>query len=213
MEYHKIKTIFARDVQGTKKLMEGVYNDKTIEFLKDSTWEMTEKIDGTNIRVVWDGHRVSFGGRTESAQIPAHLVNKLNSLFGTPEAEELFEQKFGAMTVTLFGEGYGEKINSGGNYISNGCDFILFDVFINGNFQPRSSVEDVAAAFGIKVVPIVLTGTLQQGVDFVKGAPKSTIGTANMEGVVARPKQELRDRAGNRIIVKIKVKDFITTRS
>lgn len=124
----------------------------------------------------------------------------------------MFEQKFGAMTVTLFGEGYGEKINSGGNYISNGCDFILFDVFINDNFQPRSSVEDVAAAFGIKVVPIVLTGTLQQGVDFVKGAPKSTIGTANMEGVVARPKQELRDRAGNRIIVKIKVKDFITTR-
>lgn len=80
MKYHKIKTIFARDVQGTKKLMEGVYNDKTIEFLKDSTWEMTEKIDGTNIQVVWDGHRVSFGGRTENAQIPAHLVNKLNSL-------------------------------------------------------------------------------------------------------------------------------------
>jgi hypothetical protein len=36
----------------------------------------------------------------------------------------------------------------------------------------------------------------------------STIGKAPMEGLVARPKVELQDRCGNRMIVKIKVKDF-----
>ena len=57
-------------------------------------------------------------------------------------------------------------------------------------------------------MPIVLTGTINDAVEFIKSCPKSTIGTANMEGVVGRPKIEMRDRCGNRIIVKIKVKDF-----
>jgi hypothetical protein len=34
------------------------------------------------------------------------------------------------------------------------------------------------------------------------------MGTAFMEGLVARPERELQDRCGKRIIVKIKVKDF-----
>jgi hypothetical protein len=54
----------------------------------------------------------------------------------------------------------------------------------------------------------VLEGTIQDGVDFVKAKPKSTMGTAMMEGVVGRPKIEMRDRSGKRVIVKIKVKDF-----
>ena len=47
-------------------------------------------------------------------------------------------------------------------------DFILFDVMINGNYQPRESVEDIAKYFNIDVVPIVLEGTLQDGVNYVK---------------------------------------------
>lgn len=38
--------------------------------------------------------------------------------------------------------------------------------------------------------------------------PKSTIGTADMEGVVARPVVEMKDRMGRRVITKIKVCDF-----
>ena len=68
-EYHKIKSIYERD-HNTKKLIEGKFVDETIEFLKDNIWEFTEKIDGTNIRVIWDGHRVTFAGRTDKAQMP-----------------------------------------------------------------------------------------------------------------------------------------------
>ena len=57
-------------------------------------------------------------------------------------------------------------------------------------------------------MPIVLEGTLQEGVDFVKTKPKSKIGTADSEGLVGRPLQELRTRSGQRVIVKIKVNDF-----
>jgi hypothetical protein len=208
IEYHKIEGLYARDMEGSKQLMEGVFRNSTVEFLKDNIWQFTEKIDGTNISVCWDGHTVSFNGRTERAQIPAHLVNFLNATFGTSEAEQIFEEKFGETPVILFGEGYGPKIQkAGGNYRSD-VSFILFDVFICGNWQPRASVEDVAKSFGIDVVPIIFEGTIQEGVDFVKTKPKSTIGTADMEGLVGRPKVEMRDRCGKRVIVKIKVNDF-----
>ena len=45
-------------------------------------------------------------------------------------------------------------------------------------------------------------------VDYVKTKPKSTIGTANMEGLVCKPELDMLDRQGNRLIVKVKVKDF-----
>lgn len=205
-EYHKIETLFERDLK-TKKLIEGKYRNETIEFLKNLKWQFTEKIDGTNIRIYWDGHKVSYFGRTDKAQIPAELMNRLVELFGGEVNEEIFEQKFGEIEVVLVGEGYGEKIQKGGLY-RKGQDFILFDVIIAGNWQPRESVEDIAKAFNIDTVPIVLEGTIQEGIDYVKAKPKSVFGTADSEGVVGRPEIELQDRTGNRVIVKIKVRDF-----
>ena len=207
IEYNKIETLYERDLEGSKKMIEGKFRNPAVEYLKDNVWQFTEKVDGTNIRVHWDGHKVTYGGRTEDAQIPSHLLNKLIEMFGSDEAEQIFEQKFGEMEVILFGEGYGPKIQKGGSYRPD-VSFILFDVLISHNYQPRSSVEDIARAFGIDVVPIIFEGTIQEGVDFVKTNPKSTMGTAMMEGLVGRPKVEMRDRCGKRVIVKIKVKDF-----
>ena len=208
-EYHKIETIYERDTTGSKKLIEGQFRNPTVDYLKNLYWEWTEKIDGTNIRVHWDGHQVSFGGRTDNAQIPAPLVNRLNDLFGGETNAQLFEQKFGETEITLYGEGYGVKIQKGGGlYKSDGVDFILFDARVGDLWLNRYSVEDIAAAFGIDVVPIVLRGDIDDAVKFVKAKPMSTIGTNMMEGLVGRPMEELRDRRGNRVIVKLKVRDF-----
>lgn len=206
-EYNKIETVYERDVNGTKKLIEGKYRNEAVEFLANNKWAFTEKIDGTNIRIHWDGHRITFGGRTERAQIPSHLVNKLSEMFLNNETEELFEQKFGEREVILFGEGYGVKIQNGGAYRSD-VGFILFDVMIGDNYQSRESVEDIAKCFDLEIVPIIMYGTIQEAVDFVKTKPNSTIGTAKMAGLVGRPVVEMRDRCGNRMIVKIKVCDF-----
>ena len=205
--YHKIETIYERD-EGTGKLKVGVFRNKTVEFLKENVWEFTEKVDGTNIRVYWDGYKVSFGGRTEKAQIPKHLLERLEELFGGDENEEIFEQRFGEKEVILFGEGYGEKIQTNG-YIDR-VDFILFDVLIGDVFLSRENVEDIAKCFGIDVVPIIFEGTLQDGIDYVKQHKKSVVSEKEcfMEGLVARPKTELLDRLHNRIIVKIKYRDF-----
>lgn len=207
-EYHKIETLYERD-EKTKKLIIGKFRNPTIEFLKDNVWQFTEKVDGTNIRVYWDGHSVSFGGRTDNAQIPAHLINRLNELFGGETNAQMFEQKFGETTVELFGEGYGAKIQNGGGYRSD-VDFILFDVLISDNYQPRESVEDIAKYFGIDVVPIVLEGTLQDGVNYVLNNRNSIVAKngALIEGLVGRTKVETKDRCGKRNIVKIKYRDF-----
>ena len=206
-EYEKIETIFVRD-EKTKKLNENIYRNETIEFLKDIEWEFTEKIDGTNIRIIWDGHKVSYFGRTDKAQIPTQLMNKLIELFGGNINEEMFEQKFGATPVMLIGEGYGAKIQKGGGDYRQDNNFILFDVCINNKYLSRDNVNDIANYFGIESVPVIFSGNLQKGIDFVKTKPNSTIGTAKMEGLVARPKVELYDKNGNRLIVKIKVCDF-----
>lgn len=206
-EYHKIETLFERDINGTKKLIEGKFRNEAVEFLANNAWVFTEKIDGTNIRIHWDGHKVEFAGRTDRAQIPNPLMDYLNNTFGSIEAEELFEQKFGESDVILFGEGYGPKIQNGGAYRDD-VSFILFDVQIGDTWLKRESVEDIARTFSIDVVPTIFTGSLQQAVDYVKTKPKSTIGTANMEGLVGRPAVEMRDRMGKRVIVKIKVCDF-----
>lgn len=209
--YTKIEAIYARDLEGSKKIIDGVYRNEVIESLKNLKWLWTEKVDGTNIRVHWDGHRVEFGGRTDRAQIPAPLVNRLNELFGTAEAEELFEQMFGEKDVILFGEGYGAKIQKGGGkYLADRCDFILFDVMIEGRYQERKWVGVTANAFGIRTVPIVGTGTLDEAVAYVKAHPNSVVAESEreMEGLVCRPEFELQDRLGNRIIVKVKWEDL-----
>lgn len=206
IEYHKIETVFERD-PNTKKLIRNQFRNQTVEFLKDNKWIFTEKIDGTNIRVHWDGHKVEFGGRTDRADIPKHLLSKLEELFGGEINEELFEQKFGNTDVILFGEGYGNKIQNGGLYRSD-VSFILFDVKIGNWWLNRESVEDIAKYFNIEVVPIIMTGTIDDAVEFVYEHPKSTIGTAYMEGLVGKPEYELYDRSGNRVVVKIKYKDF-----
>lgn len=207
-EYHKIETLFERDINGTKKLIEGAFRNDAVKYLANNDWYFTEKIDGTNIRIHWDGHKVEFAGRTDRAQIPKSLMNYLTNTFGSMEAEEMFEQKFGETDVILFGEGYGPGIQKGGAYRDN-VSFILFDVLIGDTWLKRDSVEDIATAFGIDVVPIIFIGNLWQAVDYVKTKPKSTIGTANMEGLVGRPLTEMLDRMGKRVIVKIKVCDFV----
>lgn len=205
-EYHKIDGLFKRD-EATKRLMYGVYRNPAVEYLAASEWVFTEKIDGTNIRVHWDGHRVAFGGRTDKTQIPGPLMAKLEELFGGETNEQIFEEHFGEKEVTLYGEGYGPKIQNGGAYRDD-QSFILFDVNVGGVWLSRENVESVARYFGIDVVPVIMRGTMQQAIDFVKSRPMSTIGTDKMEGLVGRPALELLTANSNRLIVKVKVRDF-----
>ena len=209
-EYHKIETPFERDIDGSKKLIEGKYRSKYVEQLSNCPWVFTEKIDGTNIRVCWDGHSFSFKGRTDKAQLPAGLVLRLEQLFLNNEMEEMVEQMFGDKEVMLIGEGYGAGIQAvGKEYKDDGQDFILFDVRVNGMYLDHDNVVQIATALGLDMAPVVLTGTIDDAVKLVKSNPVSLRGTCVMEGVVGRLRYNMYDNRGNRMIVKIKCRDFL----
>ncbi len=81
-EYHKIQTVYLRDpATKHKTLLEGQYALPEFAYLANNTWLFTEKVDGTNIRAMFDGERISFGGKTDAAQIPAKLVERLRERF------------------------------------------------------------------------------------------------------------------------------------
>jgi hypothetical protein len=217
-EYHKIHTLYERDpATNHKTLIEGRFARPEFEYLADRPWVFTEKVDGTNIRVQYsspdaDGH-VRFGGRTDDAQIPAFLVEHLMRTFTMSKMEAAFPD---SLFVTLYGEGYGPKIQKGGGRYREDAGFILFDVTVgdmdNDVWLERHNVEDVAAKLGIPVVPVVGEGTVYDAVALVKEGFQSRCATDQTliaEGIVFRPKVELFDRRGQRIISKLKVKDFI----
>lgn len=81
-EYHKIQTVYKRNPETKfKTLLEGDFSLPEFEYLRDNAWVFTEKVDGTNIRVMFDGKNITFGGKTDGAQIPSFLITALNNRF------------------------------------------------------------------------------------------------------------------------------------
>ena len=206
--YHKINTIYKRDLE-THQLIEGDYSCEEFELLKDIEWVGTEKIDGTNIRVNWHGEDevVLFKGRTDRAVIPKHLEAHLVAAF----PPWLMHNVFGNKSVCLYGEGYGVKIQQGGNYTPNGVGFILFDILVGDWWLKREDVAETALSLSIPVVPIITSGRLEDAKRVVRQGFRSRIAHNReymAEGLILKPRLELFARNGTRIITKLKHKDF-----
>ena len=179
-----------------------------------------EKIDGTNIRIELassgnseDGIIMSFKGRTDKAIIPEHLLTKLNWLFDREHLMEALNitDETQNCNITLYGEGYGAKIQKGGNYISNDVNFILFDVKIDKWWLDREAIKDIANKLGINAVPLMGYMTIPEAIEYVKKGFKSTIAENkdyDAEGLVLKAPCGLLKRDGERLITKIKTVDF-----
>jgi len=76
-------------------------------------------------------------------------------------------------------------------------------------FAGLLDVEAIGKTLGLDVVPIIGTGTLKDMVAMTKSGFKSRWNDDLIaEGIVARPETEMRRRNGDRIITKLKYKDF-----
>jgi len=203
-EYPKIETLLDRDEHF--KVMPGKWRLPELDFLQANQWLFTEKIDGTNVRIGWNGQAFTYGGHTEKAQMPLFLLRRLQELL---PASLMLDSFPSATDVTLYGEGYGAKIRKrGDNYKSDGVDFVLFDVLVDAWWLTRENVEDVARKLGIRCVPIVGQGTLQEALALAQKGFASQWGAFPAEGLVVRPLVDLWTRKGQRIIGKIKTRDF-----
>ena len=208
--YHKIQTVFKRNPETNfKTLLEGEFALPEFEYLKNNNWVFTEKIDGTNIRIIFDWQCISIAGKTNESQIPPFLLENIKRLFDLDKMREVFENDdIENINVCLYGEGYGAKIQKGGGNYRQDQSFVLFDIKIGNWWLKRIDIEDIAQKLNIDIVPIIGTGTLENMVNITRKGFYSIWGDFIAEGIVARPEIELIARNGQRIITKIKHKDF-----
>lgn len=207
MLYPKIDSPYKRHIDGPdrNRLDPGNWFRPEFELLNDKPWEWTEKVNGTNVRVIWDGYKVRFGGRTDNASMPIKLVDMLTEQF----PEELLEQKFGSSEVTLFGEGYGPGIAAGsGIYNPSEVKFVLFDVWIGGWWLLRDNVTEVASSLAVDVVPLVGYLEVSQAIRIVTDGLISRWGGFLAEGLVGKAPLGLLSRGKDRLMMKVKTKDF-----
>lgn len=211
-QYPKIRNIYWRDMEGSKKIIQGQYENDTFQYLAYLPWEATLKLDGMNVGLVWDGHRISWQGRTEKTNFSEVQKETLDS-YATPEMEEILEQKFGEETVVIYGELIGPGIQAAGKeYFDNGLSFVVFDVYRPDTDQwwSREAVESLANSLGLSHVPLIATGTLPELVELAREKRKDPMAKScsNLiwEGLVARPIVEMKDNKA-RVICKIKVRD------
>lgn len=214
MKYPKIQTLFKRDTHN--KIIVGDYSNPEFLYLENNIFECTEKVDGTNIRVEITPNELhpimEFKGRTDNADIPVELLSKLNTLFPYNKIINYFESKGPITTpITIYGEGYGRKIQKGERYISNGVNFILFDVKVGHLWLKRESLEVIAKALNLDIVPLVGYYTIKDAIEVVKNGFKSRISEDKellAEGLILKTPLGLNDRQNNRIITKLKTCDF-----
>lgn len=218
-EYHKIQTVLKRDPENLKRVIEGAWAMDEFDFLQNNEWLFTEKVDGTNIRVQYQlngkPESVTFAGKTDAAQIPVHLQECLMDLFYDNRSGAMLDMlndtfgTDGSIQVCFYGEGYGMKIQKAGKlYRPDSVGFVLFDVQVGDWWLRRHDVEDVADKLGLETVPVIGVGTLHDMVDKVRTGFKSKWGDFFAEGIVAQPTVPLFSRKGERIITKLKFKDF-----
>ena len=213
VEYQKIPTLYTFDNK-IKRFVNKIY-DPLVDYLKNDAWLCGEKIDGTNVSVTYDGHRVSWNGRTEDSELPKEVDTILRETFG--ESEIVFEQIFGEKEVHLFMECYGGKLQGG---IYGGKERLVgFDVMVDGYYLDKMVIKDIFQKFGVACVHFTTVSHLSMAIDMVKyWMENSSVskycedGKQTMpEGLVCVPARRLYDHRGNRVIVKIKVKDLKKT--
>ena len=242
--YQKINTIFKRD-ENNIIMPDAEFAIPELEWLRNCKFDATEKIDGTNIRIEVEPlvdcavfppkaskFDVTYKGKTDNAQIPGHLLKHLEETYpaakvlealGLPEnideewlISKGYEHLEDIPRYTIYGEGYGMKIQKGGNYIKDGVGFIVFDVKVGDMYLLRPNMEDIALKLGAPIVPYMGKFTVDEAIEFVKKGFKSTIAENkdyDAEGLVLKAPNGLMTRRGERIVFKIKTCDFVKYRN
>lgn len=222
LEYPKIDNLFKRkeDSPNRGKYVEGDLCRP--EFLMIDKWHVVEKIDGTNVRVYWDGENVTFAARTASSDA---LHKDLQAFLRTKFTPETMTSAFGCLgdeknpssytPVQLFGEGCGPGIQKNGASYSSEKFFVLFDVFIGNYWLEPENITKIAKDLDILEAPVIGEDwTLEEINLLVKRGFHSPLSLQNTgterlaEGIIARTAPGLYMRNHKRLMFKLKTLDY-----
>lgn len=199
-----------------------------IEVIKVPVWD--GGIDASTININGVEFKVHIAGKTDNAQIPKNLLKHMQEKYPDEKVlaalglkkfipVEEWENEHNWLTYeqipniyTIYGEGYGEGIQSGGWYIKGGNEFIVFDVKVNDIYLKTDARDEIATKLGAPIVPLIGYFTLNEAIDFVRKGFRSVVAenpeVKMAEGLVLRTDLGLRNRMGKRLIVKVKYEDF-----
>lgn len=220
--YPKIETLFDRDKE-TFKVTPGAF--RRPEFAIIDPWVITEKIDGTNIRLHFSTYELDrrifnppeIGGRTDRALFPPRLKEALEKTVAAIEPNvQAIMQEHWLESLTIYGEGYGAGIQKGGGNYRPDPGFIAFDMLANGkSWLSIDQARHNADQLGLDFVPVLGQWPAATVIRALEGksfysalSVGNPAGWFNAEGIVARPAVELKNNRGERVMWKLKVKDF-----
>jgi len=213
-KYNKFSSPFKKDEQflNTAELTQDLPSGK---------WIITEKIDGSNIRIILtkpneEGKReiligsrkliLNVGDKTSKQYLDCLKEINLNKL------KEYFKDV--NSSVIIYGEGYGAGVQKGGIY-SPVKNFRVFDVRIGLAYQDWSFVEKVCIDNQLNIVPVVAISSSNicyHDCLYELNEHKETMikeGTGGLsEGLVYKFEPVLLNKYGERLIFKVKHKDF-----
>jgi RNA ligase (TIGR02306 family) len=186
---------------------------------------VTEKIDGTNVRLgLIDGelmagsHAVRRKRPNDTLTLEKHFPGDKENLYWWPfkqyKIKELLEYVSGdsedftaSSAVIVFGEIYGSGIQSYHYGLENGKkEFRAFDIFTGTRYLDYEEFEKMCKKFDIPMVPILYRGhySFEKVNELAQG--NTTIEGANhiREGVVFKPVKERWCEKTGRVILKHK---------
>lgn len=218
MTYHHIEAPTVQDEEYGKQFkkrklivptegQDEAYRSPLLAYLAEQPWGYSRKVDGENIRIQWNGEQVLWNGKSNNFQCGAEFTEYMNNTF----LEEIFEEKFGRdKVVTLFGEHMGPKVQ--GNELGLKKDeVVLYDVNINGTWLSKVDVVEIAGYFGFDVPTVFRYMPHGQGPTKLRELIQMCADGKfkDWEGIVATPLVEMRNQKGERVIVKIKNRDYL----
>lgn len=212
-KYGKFSSPFKKDekFKNTKELSQHIPRGK---------WILTEKVDGANIRIVLTkpdekGDREYFIG---SRKLLLNPDDKGSKQFFDCLTEINIHKLINYFqdinsTIVIYGEGYGAGVQKGGIY-SPTKNFRVFDIRIGSAYQDFEYVKKVCIDNQLNLVPIIGETseiTYDECLWYLERNKKTLIkeGTGgDSEGLVAKFEPVLLNKYGERLIFKIKFRDF-----
>jgi hypothetical protein len=169
-----------------------------------------EKIHGTSAHVGWDGVKVHYfsGGSPYSEFV---------KLFDPVKLQEAFEL-LNPLTLTVWGEAYGGKLQGMRETYGDKLRFVAFEVKVGDSWLSVPEAEKLARDLGFDFVPWEKIGTSQEELDqerdsrSIQAVKNGCEGWKKREGIVLRPLVEMRLNNGERVIAKYKVEEFRETK-
>ena len=226
MTYDKINGVYKRynkldadqkELPPGKKwgdFIEGDFSIPEFGYLLDNEWEWTEKLDGTNLRIIYspeDGG-IELRGKKDGSDIPKGIEEWMDGWLESNASA--VRMAFGSATtpVYMYLEGVGPKINRGRNPFRSHYEAVLLDVRIDGWWLDRPALKDLANEFNLDRPTSFGIMSLKRAIELISNGPlfESPMGDGGvqMEGIVGTPRYGLWSRNKKRIITKLKYCDF-----